>query len=186
MTKKKKLIYSFVLIVFGVVTRLLLKDLPNVETITVMALLAGSMLGGFYAVVVALGAMAIGDMIIGNDSILMFTWTAYAVIGLFGFILYKRRKNNFKYVLKMTGLGMLASLFFYFFTNFGVWLLWPQMYSHTWEGLIQCYVMALPFLKYNFLGNLLIVPVVTSVVVYSREWLKYKADNKEMIKILNK
>ena len=182
MTKKKKFIFAIILIVFGVVTRLLLKDLPNVETITVMALLAGSMLGGFYAVVVALSAMAIGDMIIGNDSILMFTWSAYAIIGLFGLILYKKQKRGFKYVLQMTGLGMMASLFFYFLTNFGVWLLWPGMYAHTWAGLTQCYVMGLPFLKYNFLGNLVLVPLVTSVVVFARAWMRNREEVKEAVK----
>ena len=172
MTKQRKIIYAILLVTFGVATRLLLKGLPNVEMITVTALLAGSMLGGFYAVAVGLSAMAISDMIIGNDSILVFTWSAFAVIGLLGLILYKKKKMNFKYVLQMTGLGMMASVFFYLFTNFGVWLMWPSMYSQTWQGLIQCYVMGLPFLKYNFLGNLVIVPVVTSIVVYAPAWLK--------------
>lgn len=180
---KKKILGAIALIAFGVVTRLLLKDLPNIETVTVTALLAGSMLGGAYAMIVALGVMAITDIIIGNDLILVFTWSAFAIIGLFGVILYKKKKMNFKYILQMTGLGMVVSIFFYLFTNFGVWLLWPQMYSHTWQGLIQCYVMGLPFLKYNFLGNLVIVPVVTSVVVYAPAWLKARSLIQKLIKI---
>ena len=171
---KKKTIGAISLIAFAVLTRLLLKDVPNVETITVTALLAGSMLGGIYAIVVALSAMAIADIIIGNDAILLFTWSAYAIIGLLGLVLYKKHGANLKYVLQMTGLGIVASLFFYFFTNFGVWLMWPEMYAHTWMGLLQCYVMGLPFLKYNVLGNLIIVPVVTSVVVYGLEWIRLR------------
>lgn len=180
---KKKLLIAISLIIFAVITRLLLRDLPNVETITVTALLAGSMLGGFYAVAVGLAAMAISDMIIGNDAILVFTWGAFAVIGLLGLILRNKKKQSFKYILQMTGLGMMASLFFYFFTNFGVWLLWPQMYAHTWQGLLQCYVMGLPFLKYNFLGNLVIVPFVTSVVVYVPVWFRSGKLVQKFIKI---
>lgn len=176
---KKKIFGAIALIAFGAITRLLLKDLPNVETVTVTALLAGSMLGGVYALAVGLSVMAVSDMVIGNDSILVFTWSAFAIIGLFGVVLLKKNKTSPKYILQMTGLGIGAAFFFYLYTNFGVWLLWPQMYVHTWQGLVQCYIMGLPFLKYNLLGNLVLVPLVTSVVVLVPQWLRLY--NKEKI-----
>lgn len=169
---KKKILIAAGLVVFGATTRLLLTDLPNVETVTVAALLAGSLLGGVYAIVVALSIIALTDMYIGNDSILLFTWSAFALIGLSGIVLKKVKKTNFKYVGATTGLGVIAAVFFYLYTNFGVWLLWPSMYAHTWQGLVQCYIMGLPFLKYNLLGNLVIIPVVTSAVVYVPQWVK--------------
>lgn len=175
---KKKLISAIILIAFGAITRLLLKDLPNVETVTVTALLAGSMLGGIYAIAVGISVMALSDMVIGNDIILIFTWSAFAIIGLAGIILKKQSKVSLRYVLSMTGMGVLASFFFYLYTNFGVWLLWPQMYAHTWQGLIQCYVMGLPFLKYNLLGNLVIVPLATAVIVFVPQWLGLSARKK--------
>lgn len=53
----------------------------------------------------------------------------------------------------------MASLFFYFYTNFGVWFLDAfGMYPKTLTGLIECYVMGLPFLRLNLLGNLLFIP----------------------------
>jgi len=183
MTQQRKIIFAILLIAFAVISRLLLKNLPNVETITVTVLLAGSMLGGVYAVVIALVAMAISDMIIGNDAILIFTWGAFAIIGLLGLVLHKKKKTGFKYVLQMTGLGMIASLLFYFLTNFGVWLMWPSMYSPTWQGLMQSYIMGLPFLRYNFLGNLVIVPVVVSIVVYAPAWLRSQESIKKFLKI---
>ncbi|NQU78090.1 LPXTG cell wall anchor domain-containing protein [Candidatus Falkowbacteria bacterium] len=171
---KKKLLIAISLIVFGTLTRLLLTDLPNVETITITALLAGSLLGGGYAIVIALTVTALTDMYLGNDSILIFTWSAFALIGLAGVVLKKTKKNNPKYIAGMTGLGVLASLLFFFYTNFGVWLLWPGMYARTFQGLIQCYVMGLPFLKYNLIGNLIIIPIVTSTVVYVPQWVRMK------------
>lgn len=45
----------------------------------------------------------------------------------------------------------LASFLFFLFSNFGVWLHW---YPHTFEGLIQCFTLALPFYRNTLLGDL--------------------------------
>lgn len=45
----------------------------------------------------------------------------------------------------------IASFSFFLISNFGVWLSW---YPRTFEGLIQCYVLALPFYQNTFLGDL--------------------------------
>jgi len=162
---KNKLILSLVLIAFAVSSRIFLQDVPNVETITVTALLAGSILGGVYALVIPLTAIALTDIWIGNNPILLFTWSAWAMVGLGGLLLRKEKKDSFKYALKMTGLGLGASLLFYLWTNFGVWLTWPKLYPMTWPGLLQCYLMGLPFFKYNLLGNLVIILVISSSLV---------------------
>jgi len=160
-----KLIAAVVLIALGSVGRILLMDFPNVETITVVSLLGGALLGGVYILIVPLATVALTDMYIGNDPILLFTWSAWAVIGLLGWLL-RRSKKDYAFGLKLTGMGIAASLFFFIWTNFGVWLMWPQMYSHTWSGLVQCYVMALPFLKMSLLGNLIIVPAVSFPLIF--------------------
>lgn len=157
---KKKVIIAVCLIVFGAVTRYFLKDWPNVETVTVVSLLAGSCLGGIYALIVPLSVIALSDMSIGNNSILLFTWSAWALIGLLGLFLRKKKKTSFKFSMQLTGMGVIASCLFFIWTNFGVWLLFP-MYPHTWQGLVQCYIMGLPFLRYSLVGNLIIVPVVS-------------------------
>lgn len=167
---KPKIILSLVLITFAIASRLFLQDLPNVETITITALLAGSLLGGGYALVIPLTAIAITDIWIGNNSILMFTWSAWAIVGLSGLWLKKQRKDTWRFSLQLTGLGVAASLFFYVWTNFGVWLMWPKMYPMTPAGLWQCYVMGLPFLKYNLLGNLVIIPVISLIMVACFKW----------------
>jgi len=165
-----KLITAIALIVFGALGRILI-DLPNVETVTVVSLLGGALLGGIYTFIVPLATIALTDMYIGNDSILLFTWSAWAVIGLLGWLLRKSQKD-YVFGLKMTIMGVAASLFFFIWTNFGVWLLWPQMYSHTWLGLWQCYAMGLPFLKMSLLGNLVIIPVVVFPAIFVFRWGK--------------
>jgi hypothetical protein len=45
-----------------------------------------------------------------------------------------------------------AALLFYLVTNFGVWTR-GVLYPLTWEGLVTCYVAAIPFLRNAILGN---------------------------------
>jgi hypothetical protein len=45
-----------------------------------------------------------------------------------------------------------AALLFYLITNFGVWAR-GTLYPMTWEGLVACYVAAIPFLRNAILGN---------------------------------
>lgn len=168
---KKRFVLAIILILFGSIGRILLLDLPNVETLTIASLLAGSMLGGGYTLIVPLTIVAITDMYIGNKPILIFTWTAWAIIGILGWLLRKSKKESFVFGFKMMGMGVVSSLFFYVWTNFGVWLMWPQMYPATWQGLISCYILGLPFLKMNLIGNLIIIPATVFPLIFV---LKYR------------
>ncbi|MDP2918578.1 MAG: hypothetical protein Q8N68_03700 [bacterium] len=168
---KTKIIIAVSLIIFGTIGRILLKDLPNIETVTVASLLAGSILGGAYAVIIPLTIIALSDMHIGNDPILIFTWSAWAMIGLMARLLYRKQKNTYKFVFQITGLGILASVFFYFWTNFGVWLLW-NMYPHNFSGLIQCYAMGLPFLRNNLISDLIFIPAASASLVFCVKYFK--------------
>jgi len=160
----KKLIAAAVLIAFGAGGRYLLQDVPNIETITVVSLLAGSLLGGPWTIVVGLSTVAITDIFIGNTSILFYTWSAWAVMGVFGYALHNRKKRIVKHSLELTGMGVLGTAFFFLITNFGVWHL-SGMYAHTVSGLMLSYTMALPFLRMSMISTLLIVPSVSVVAL---------------------
>ncbi len=159
---QRKIYLAIVLLTIGIGGRLLLKDLPNIETVMVASLLAGSLLGGLYSVFIPLTIIAITDMYLGNDPILLFTWSAWGVIGLTGLVLRKRRGFKPAFICGLTGIGILSSLFFYLYTNFGVWLLW-DMYPHTLAGLIQCYVMGLPFFLRHLASDLILIPTISSI-----------------------
>ncbi len=60
---------------------------------------------------------------------------------------------------------IISSVFFFLYTNFGWWLM-TNMYPHTWDGLIQCYIMGLPFFKNNLIGNLIFVPMVSVAAMF--------------------
>lgn len=154
---------AIVLILFGIFGRLLLR-FPNVETVTAATLLAGVLLGGWYSVIVPLCVIAITDMLIGNTNILLYTWSAWVLIGV-GALLFNRWKRFSKYsgwvfAGGMAGLGVVSSVFFFVWTNFGVWHL-DGLYPHTLSGLEASYIAGLPFLKYSLVGNMVIVPIAS-------------------------
>jgi uncharacterized protein DUF6580 len=77
-----------------------------------------------------------------------YTWIAFLLVGLIGWLLRGR----------MTGLNVLAaslagSIVFFVVSNFGVWLNGLD-YPQTREGLVECYIAALPFFRNAILGDL--------------------------------
>lgn len=175
----KKIIFSTILIAVGIIGRFVFKDIPG-EAMTAVVLLAGALLGRRYALPISLIIIAVSDMIIGNSPILLFTWSAWVLIGLFGAVLHQQKKVGLKFTAGMTGLGLVSTLFFYLWTNFGVWVI-GSWYPHTASGLYQCYVMGLPFLREQFLGNLFIVPVLATVfgLAWEKVRIKKKVSQKE-------
>lgn len=160
---KIKILTALFFIFFGISARIFMVEfikIPNFEIVTALSLVVGAMLGGIFTLIVPLSIIAISDIYIGNMSILFFTWSAFVIIGIFGWLLRERKFFSYCFVVKMTGLGVFSSIFFYLYTNFGWWFL-TNIYPKNLEGLIQCYVMGLPFLRINLLGNLFFVPVFT-------------------------
>ncbi|EMJ97599.1 DUF6580 family putative transport protein [Leptospira alstonii] len=52
---------------------------------------------------------------------------------------------------KLVFLSLSGSVFFFVFTNFYVWLI--GYYSYDLNGLVQCFIMALPFFQNSLLGD---------------------------------
>jgi hypothetical protein len=138
---------------------------PNLEIVTASTLVAAVFLGWRMGLVVPLVTMAISDVFIHNTPILFFTWSAFALIGLAGLVLRRWREAPGKLVLGALAGGAAGSVFFFLYTNFGVWLI-DQMYPHTWAGLAQSYVMGVPFYRTMLLGNLVLVPAYFAVALY--------------------
>lgn len=135
---------------------------PNVELLTVTTFLAAVYLGFPYSLLVPLTALLISDFILGNSRIFVFTWSAYLLIGLVTLILSRWRGHTAKLVFAATTGSFLSSLFFFVWTNFGVWL--QGWYARDWAGLVRCYYLALPFFRNNLFSNLLFVPLGFGIV----------------------
>jgi hypothetical protein len=131
----------------------LLPHPPNVAPIAAMALFAGAHIGSSWgrpwaAFAIPLAAMALSDLVLGPHDTLIYVYAAFALTVLCGRLLAARQAP-----LAVAGASVGASLLFFAVTNFGVWTA-GQLYPLTWDGLIACYVAALPYLRLTMLGDL--------------------------------
>jgi hypothetical protein len=150
------------LIGFDVAARLLL-HVPNVSPVAATALFAGMMLRRrSLALIVPLAAMLIGDALVG-----FYDWrvmaVVYAAMMLPAVAGIMARRYRVPRVIVPTVLA--CSLTFFAATNFAVWA-FSGMYSLDVAGLTQCYVAALPFLKYTLAGDLF-----WTAVLFGGAWL---------------
>lgn len=157
-----------ILVFLGVLSRTIFHLGPNVEFVTGSIILASVYLGRRWAMLVALCTLFISDLILGNTFIFIFTWSAYLMLAFCASLLMKNKKKNessLNLTLRAGATGVASSIWFFLWTNFGVWLLDSMgMYEKTLTGLIRSYLMGIPFLKYNLIGNLLFVPVSVFIV----------------------
>lgn len=74
-------------------------------------------------------------------------------------------------------IGISSSVFLFFaLSNLGVFFFAP-LYPHSWQGLTACFVAALPFVKVQWLSNVMGVTAVnfTENKILSRYFLKQKS-----------
>jgi hypothetical protein len=150
------------LIGFDVVARLLL-HVPNVSPVAASALFAGMMLHRrSLAQVVPLAAMLIGDLLIGFDDwrVAAVVYAAMVLPALAGILASRYRPSRV-----VVPAVVACSLIFFATTNLAVWA-FGGLYSLDMAGLMQCYTLALPFLKYTMAGDLL-----WAAVLFGGAWL---------------
>jgi hypothetical protein len=150
-----KYIPAFLLVALGLFSRVLPHP-ANFAPIAGIALFAGIYLPKKLAIIVPLVAMALSDFIIGTYQwqIMLTVYLAFIVTGLIGLVI--KNNNKFRTVLGGT---LLASIIFFISTNWAVWA-FGTMYPHTLNGLLQSYLMALPFFRNTILGDLFYVGVL--------------------------
>jgi len=139
------------LILLGILLRLA-PHAPNFTPVAAIALFSGAYLNKKSALIVPLALMVLSDFVIGMHNVVLFTWGGFILITLLG----KWLKNK-KTVLGAISTSLASAFLFYLISNFGVWLM--GWYPHTFKGLLDCYVMALPFLRNFTLATLFYVAI---------------------------
>jgi uncharacterized protein DUF6580 len=150
------------LIGFDVAARLL-PHAPGVWPFAASALFAGWVLRiPALAVVVPLAAVLLSNVALAGDDwrITLVVCTAITLPALAG-MLARRWQGAIPVVAAMLS----CSLIFFASTNFAVWA-FGSLYPHSWHGLVQCYVAALPFLDKTILGDLF-----WTAVLFGGAWL---------------
>jgi len=169
--KKDTTILISLFIIWGVLSRTVFHLGPNVEFVSAISISSGILLKNKkLAFAIPVIIMFISDMIIGNTNIFLFTWTGFAIPVVIGFFLSKFiKKDNEHKLTKLIGLsglaGITSSITFFIWTNFGHWIT-TNMYTKDLNGLIACYINAIPFLKPQLAGNLIIVPIFVLVTYF--------------------
>lgn len=168
--KHASLKIAVLLILFGVLMRVVPHE-PNFAPISAIALLSGAYLGKKYALFVPLAIMFISDIFLGFYGSMAFTWLAFALIAVYG-MLFK----NAGFMPRVVFGGIGSSLLFFVVSNFGVWIV-GGLYPPTLAGLVNCYYMALPFLRATFLSDVMYSAVffgIAAIAVWSYRTVGYR------------
>ena len=137
---------AFLLVTLGIVSRLI----PHASQFT--AILAVAMFGGMYlprlqAFIVPIALMLVTDIILGFHDTMLYTYGSMLVITAIGVFL----KEHKSFMNVFSG-SVFSALLFFVATNFGAFL--SPLYPHTWAGLQECYIMAVPFFRTTLLSTI--------------------------------
>lgn len=152
------------LLALGAGGRFLLQLLPNFETLMVAAFLAMLLLPLGRALLIIVANLYLSDVALGHvgwlvplAGILLFTYSGYALVGLAAWLLRRRAARGMARfdspaVLRAAGFGLLFTLVYDGWTNFGVFWLW---YGHTPSNLLLVYGLGVPFALLHLYSSLL-------------------------------
>lgn len=144
------------LIILAALTRLIPHPW-NMTAVGAMAIFGGTYLRPrILSVVVPLLALFVSDAVLGFYSGMYVTYIAFALVAVLGWWLATEIT-----AAKVAFASVTGSMLFFFVSNFGVWAQ-SGMYTKTGEGLLACYVMAVPFLGNQIVGDLLYASLLFS------------------------
>lgn len=155
-------IWSILLVIgIAVLSRLLPHPL-NVSPLAGIALFgAAAFKNRGLAILIPIFAFWLSDVILNNTlyrgfydgvtlvhSGMIWTYGAMILIALVGFLALRKIS-----LPRLVGASLSSSLLFFALSNFGVWVS-GTMYPKTIEGLVACYVAAIPFFQNTVAGDL--------------------------------
>jgi len=138
--------------------------IPNFSPIGAIALFAGTVLTGSARWWVPFIGLIVSDIIMASTNTYGLTFWQYLSASPFVYLAFagvillgSLNKNRTAITVAASVVG--TSLSFFIVTNFFVWLnplpVWPGMYPATWDGLIACYVAAIPFFQNTLTSDVL-------------------------------
>ena len=122
-------------------------------------ILAVGVFSGFYfrnfllAALIVIFSMFLGDLYLGFHDTMFFTYISLAISVALG-LLVKRLKFT-----EILFSGLASSACFFAITNFGAWLT-LAIYEKNFAGLLQSYVMAIPFFHNTLISTFLYLIVL--------------------------
>ena len=145
----KQEIFPIGLILILAISRLIPHP-PNFTPVIAVAIMSSCFFKNInLSIIILTLSMLLSDLFIGLYYNIIFVYFSLILITIVFFKLSK--KINYKTLFIFSFFG---SLIFYIISNFGVWML-GNLYEKNINGLINCYVLAIPFFKNTFLSTTL-------------------------------
>lgn len=147
------------LVLLAVVSRLLPHP-PNFTPLAAVGLFAGAYLGARKFWLVPISALLVSDMVIGfyPPVVMVFVYGAFILCAYIGRAFLHERRS----LLRLGGAALSGAVIFFILSNLGDWLSGLN-YPLTQDGLLDCYVMAIPFFRNTLLGDLFYVACLFGV-----------------------
>ena len=139
-------------IAVAVLGRLII-HVPDVTPLSALALLAPTVFSKRFSLCMTLATLVLSDValhfllhesVFGNWT--FFTYSGWIFVTLLGFLF--ARNPTFSRGFLFAGVSTIG---FWIWTNAGSFLV-MHLYPHTMNGLLNCYLAALPFLKNSLMG----------------------------------
>ena len=117
-------------------------------------ILAVGVFSGFYfrnfllSFFIVVSSMFLGDLYLGFHGTMFFTYISLIVAVISGLLI---KKLNFSQIFFSS---LASSMSFFIITNFGAWLT-LEMYQKNFEGLLQSYILAIPFFHNTLISTFL-------------------------------
>ena len=130
--------------------------------------LAAGIFSGFYfknlylGIFIVIFSMFIGDLYLGFHDTMFFTYISLICAVGIGYLI-----KNFKIIEIFLG-GIASSVVFFVITNFGAWLT-LDMYEKNLSGLINSYILAIPFFHNTLISTLLYLMLIKLFFNYEIE-----------------
>ena len=135
-------------------------------------ILAVGIFSGFYfrnfllSLFIVIFSMFLGDLYLGFHGTMFFTYISmFVAVGLGLFI------KHFKFSEVLFS-GLASSVCFFIITNFGAWLI-LDMYEKTLSGLLQSYVLAIPFFHNTLISTfsyLVLIKLLFDFVIQKKKF----------------
>jgi hypothetical protein len=158
--KSSDVILAIILVVIGVLSRLVPHGW-NFTAIGAIALVSGLLVANRkLAVLTPVLALFISDIFIGFHDTMIYVYGAYALIAGVAIVFSSQRSFG-----KIILYSVASSLMFFVISNFGVWAS-GLLYPNNLSGLMDCYIMGVPFYRNQFLSDLILTPVLFYLSVH--------------------
>jgi hypothetical protein len=123
---------------------------PNFTSLLALSFYIPALLGIRYLPALII-SFAITDLFLGFHSTTLFTWGTVIFIGLLS-------KHFIKNIISRISGALIGACIFFIVTNFGVWSI--GSYGYTMNGLLICYILAIPFFAYSLISTLIFSSII--------------------------